>query len=82
MVEIGIDTNDSDSIVELIRVAREKDADIISGTTSNDEYIIAQLVENSDAKIKIDIIRHTNVIHTRYFNEHGSCIEELFDSDK
>ena len=82
MVEIGIDTNDSDSIVELIRVAREKDADIISGITSNDEYIIAQLVENSDAKIKIDIIRHTDNIHTRYFNEYGSCVEELFESDK
>lgn len=82
MVEVGIDTNDADSIVELIRIAREKDVDIISGTTSNDEYTIAQLVENGDAKIKIDIIRHTNTIHTRYFNEYGSCIEELYESDK
>lgn len=82
MVEVGIDTNDSDSIVELIRVAREKDIDIVSGITSEGEYIIAQLVENGDAKIKIDIIRHTDVIHTRYFNEHGSCIEELFESDR
>lgn len=79
--QLQIDTGNGESLVNLMEEMEAKKLDMITGETEKGDMILANLVANSEAKLKVVIMQDNDWNHISYFSEHGECLEDYYKKD-